>query len=165
MSPGVGGRRLAWFAITAVLVVAGSSCSIDAEGAPRDIDVRDQGDLRVNFDQAAGAATGSGRIYLLSPEVIGLTEALAELRRVSGPELLAAFVLGFEIECRVGAAVSPGHYPKGWHITSTCGVFAAAAAAGKLLGLGVQPMVWALGTAATQSAGMTCSDFHLPPRR
>src|SRR5262249_56607147 len=54
----------------------------------------------------------------------------------------------------MGAAVSPGHYPKGWHITSTCGVFAAAAAAGKLLGLGVQPMVWALGTAATQSAGL-----------
>jgi 2-methylcitrate dehydratase PrpD len=80
--------------------------------------------------------------------------AMAELRRVTGPQFLTAFVLGFEIECRVGAAVSPGHYPKGWHITSTCGVFAAAAAAGKLLGLGVQPMVWALGTAATQSAGL-----------
>ena len=80
--------------------------------------------------------------------------AMAELQRVTGPEFLTAFVLGFEIECRIGAAISPGHYPKGWHITSTCGVFAAAAAAGKLLGLGVQPMVWALGTAATQSAGL-----------
>src|SRR5690348_3660504 len=80
--------------------------------------------------------------------------ALAELRGVSGPQFLTAFVLGFELECRIGAAVSPGHYPKGWHITSTCGVFAAAAAAGKLLGLGVQPMAWALGTAATQSAGL-----------
>ncbi|MGE5150509.1 MAG: MmgE/PrpD family protein [Rhodospirillaceae bacterium] len=80
--------------------------------------------------------------------------AMAELQCVTGPEFLTAFVLGFEIECRIGAAISPGHYPKGWHITSTCGVFAAAAAAGKLLGLGVQPMVWALGTAATQSAGL-----------
>jgi 2-methylcitrate dehydratase PrpD len=86
----------------------------------------------------------------LAPAVL----AMAELRRATGPEFLTAFVLGFEIECRIGAAVSPGHYPKGWHITSTCGVFAAAAAAGKLLGLGVQPMVWALGTAATQSAGL-----------
>jgi 2-methylcitrate dehydratase PrpD len=86
----------------------------------------------------------------LAPAVL----AMAELRKVSGPQLLTAFVLGFEMECRVGAAVSPGHYPKGWHITSTCGVFAAAAAAGKLLGLGVAPMVWALGTAATQSAGL-----------
>jgi 2-methylcitrate dehydratase PrpD len=86
----------------------------------------------------------------LAPAVL----AMAELQRVTGPEFLTAFVLGFEMECRIGAAVSPGHYPKGWHITSTCGVFAAAAAAGKLLGLGVQPMVWALGTAATQSAGL-----------
>jgi 2-methylcitrate dehydratase PrpD len=80
--------------------------------------------------------------------------ALAELRRVTGPELLLAFVLGFEIECRVGAAVSPGHYPKGWHITSTCGVFGAAAGAAKLLGLRQDQVVWALGNASTQSAGL-----------
>ncbi|MFO1160209.1 MAG: MmgE/PrpD family protein [Reyranellaceae bacterium] len=80
--------------------------------------------------------------------------ALAELRRVSGAELLAAFVLGFEIECRVGLAVSPGHYPRGWHITSTCGVFGAAAGAARLLGLGADRTVWALGSAATQSGGL-----------
>src|SRR6476620_3118607 len=80
--------------------------------------------------------------------------ALAELRRVTGPELLLAFVLGFEIECRVGAAVSPGHYPKGWQVTSTCGVFGAAAGAAKLLGLDSDRTRWALGTASTQSAGL-----------
>src|SRR5690349_5506934 len=58
--------------------------------------------------------------------------AMAELRTVSGRDLLLAFILGFEIECRVGGAVSPGHYPKGWHITSTCGVFGAAAGAARL---------------------------------
>jgi 2-methylcitrate dehydratase PrpD len=80
--------------------------------------------------------------------------ALAELRRVTGPELLLAFVLGFEIECRVGGAVSPGHYPRGWHITSTCGVFGSAAGAARLLGLSEQQVVWALGNASTQSAGL-----------
>ena len=80
--------------------------------------------------------------------------ALSELRRISGPELLTAFVLGFEVECRVGLAVSPGHYPRGWHITSTCGVFGAAAGAAKLLNLSSQQIVWALGTASTQSAGL-----------
>jgi 2-methylcitrate dehydratase PrpD len=80
--------------------------------------------------------------------------SLAELRRVTGPELLLAFVLGFEIECRVGGAVSPGHYPKGWHITSTCGVFGSAAGAAKLLGLNENQVVWSLGNAATQSAGL-----------
>ncbi|CAN5809202.1 MmgE/PrpD family protein [soil metagenome] len=80
--------------------------------------------------------------------------ALSEVRRISGPQLLLAFVLGFEIECRVGAAVSPGHYPKGWHITSTCGVFGSAAGTAKLLGLSIDQVVWALGNASTQSAGL-----------
>ncbi len=80
--------------------------------------------------------------------------SLAEMRRVTGPQLLMAFVLGFEIECRVGGAVSPGHYPKGWHITSTCGVFGSAAGAAKLLGLNAKQIVWTLGNASTQSAGL-----------
>jgi len=80
--------------------------------------------------------------------------ALAELRRVTGPELLLAFTLGVEVECRIGNAISPEHYARGWHITSTCGFFGAAAAAGKLLGLDAERMLWALGAAATQSSGL-----------
>ena len=80
--------------------------------------------------------------------------ALAELRQVSGPDLLLAFVLGNEIQARIGLAISPSHYNRGWHITSTCGVFGAASSAGKLLGLDQRQMVWALGTAATQAAGL-----------
>ena len=62
--------------------------------------------------------------------------ALAEFRQVSGKDALLALVLGNDIQARIGLAISPQHYNKGWHITSTCGVFGAAAAAGKLLGLG-----------------------------
>jgi 2-methylcitrate dehydratase PrpD len=80
--------------------------------------------------------------------------ALAELRRVSGTDLLLAFVLGQEAQARIGLAVSPGHYNRGWHITSTCGIFGAAAGAGKLLRLDETKMVWAIGTAATQSSGL-----------
>src|SRR5277367_6396327 len=61
--------------------------------------------------------------------------ALAEQRGLSGAAMLHAFILGCEVECRIGNAVSPGHYARGWHITSTCGVFGAAAASAKLLGL------------------------------
>ena len=86
--------------------------------------------------------------------VVPAVFALAELRRVSGDELLHAVVLGVEAECRIGKAVTPSHYRRGWHITSTCGVFGAAAAAGKLLGLDRQRMMWALGNAAAQSAGL-----------
>ena len=79
--------------------------------------------------------------------------ALAELRPVSGADLLHALVLGVEAECRIGNAVSPAHYRRGWHITSTCGVFGAAAAAGKLLGLDRRQMVWALGNAQRNRPG------------
>lgn len=80
--------------------------------------------------------------------------ALAELRPVAGRDLLLAFALGVEIECRIGNAISPEHYARGWHITSTCGALGAAAAAGKLLSLDTERMVWAIGAAATQTGGL-----------
>jgi len=63
-------------------------------------------------------------------------------------------VLGVEIECRLGNAVSPGHYQRGWHITSTCGVFGAAAASARALGLDELRTLWALGNASAQSCGL-----------
>jgi 2-methylcitrate dehydratase PrpD len=89
--------------------------------------------------------------------------ALAELRRVSGADFLLAFILGNEIQARIGLAISPSHYERGWHITSTCGVFGAASGAAKLLGLDQRRMVWALGTAATQSAGL-CECLGTPAK-
>jgi 2-methylcitrate dehydratase PrpD len=80
--------------------------------------------------------------------------ALASMQRVPGADLLNAFILGAEIECRIGNAVLPGHYRRGWHITATCGVFGAAAAAAKLLGLDARRLVWALGNASAQSSGL-----------
>jgi 2-methylcitrate dehydratase PrpD len=92
--------------------------------------------------------------------------ALAERLPVKGDEFLHAFILGVEVECRIGNAVYPAHYDIGWHITCTAGVFGAAAAAGRLLGLSEQQMVWALGIAATQACGLRemfgtmCKPFH-----
>lgn len=80
--------------------------------------------------------------------------ALAQTRRISGRDLLAAFVVGVEVECRLANAVSPWHYQRGWHITATCGVFGAAAATGRLLGLDPARMLWALGNASAQSSGL-----------
>jgi 2-methylcitrate dehydratase PrpD len=101
-------------------------------------------------------------IHPTSP-VAPVVLALAELRRVSGPELLLAFVLGNEVQARIGLAISPNHYSRGWHITSTCGVFGAAAASGKLIALDEPRMVWALGTASTQSSGL-CECLGTPAK-
>ncbi|MGC1776677.1 MAG: MmgE/PrpD family protein [Xanthobacteraceae bacterium] len=89
--------------------------------------------------------------------------ALGELKHVSGRDLILAFVLGQEVECRVGLAISPSHYNRGWHITATCGVFGAAAGSGKLLGLSPAQMVWALGSAATAAAGL-CECLGTPAK-
>ena len=89
--------------------------------------------------------------------------ALAEFRQVSGKDALLALVLGNDIQARIGLAISPQHYNKGWHITSTCGVFGAAAAAGKLLGLGEGALVSALGIASTQSSGL-CECLGMPAK-
>ena len=80
--------------------------------------------------------------------------AMAEAKGLSGAAALHALILGIEVACRIGNGVSPGHYARGWHITATCGVFGAAAASAKLLGLSRGQIVHALGIAASQSAGL-----------
>jgi len=59
-----------------------------------------------------------------------------------------------DVECRVGNAISPGHYRRGWHITSTCGVFGAAAGVAKLMDLSAQRIAWALGNASAHACGL-----------
>jgi 2-methylcitrate dehydratase PrpD len=86
--------------------------------------------------------------------VVPAALGLAEQRGLSGAEMLHAFILGAEVECRIGNSVSPGHYGRGWHITSTCGVFGSAVASAKLLGLNAEQTWHALGIAASQSAGL-----------
>lgn len=80
--------------------------------------------------------------------------AHAESAGCSGADLLRAFILGGEIECRLGNAVSPYHYGRGWHITSTCGIFGAAVGVGALIGLSEEQFGWALGNASTQASGL-----------
>ncbi|WP_075215801.1 MmgE/PrpD family protein [Mongoliimonas terrestris] len=92
--------------------------------------------------------------------------AVAEHRPVSGEDFLAAQIVGVEVACRIGNAVYPDHYDRGWHITGTTGVFGAAAAVSRLLGLDAERTTWALGIAATQASGLRemfgtmCKSFH-----
>jgi 2-methylcitrate dehydratase PrpD len=86
--------------------------------------------------------------------VVSAILALSEYHPVSGKDFLNALVLGVETECRIGNSVYPEHYDIGWHITGTAGVFGAAAAAGKILELSEQQMIWALGLAASQPVGL-----------
>lgn len=86
--------------------------------------------------------------------LFGALFAQAETIPVTGRDLLRAFVIGGEIECRIGNAVTPWHYERGWHITSTCGVFGTATAVGVLMDLDANRMLHALSIAAVQSGGL-----------
>ncbi|HKV21351.1 MAG TPA: MmgE/PrpD family protein [Mycobacterium sp.] len=80
--------------------------------------------------------------------------AAAELVPVSGQAAIDAFVAGFEVQTRVAVAAGPGHYDAGWHVTGTVGHIGAAAATARLLGLSAEQTLAAIGTGATQAAGM-----------
>src|SRR5499433_3369156 len=98
--------------------------------------------------------THSHNIIHPAGPVLSAILALSEHHPVSGSDFVNALVLGVDVECRIGNSVYPKHYDAGWHITGTAGVFGAAAASGKLLGLSEQQMLWALGLAATQPVGL-----------
>lgn len=86
----------------------------------------------------------------VAPAVFALGEEIG----ATGAEVLHAFLLGGEVACRIGNAVSPGHYARGWHITASTGVFGAAAAAARLLRLSAEQTADALGIAASQSGSI-----------
>ena len=94
--------------------------------------------------------------------------AISEQQIISGRDLLAAFTVGVEIACRIGNLLT-AHFRDGadfWHITNTCGVLGSAAAAGRLLGLTEQQMIWTFAVAGTQACGVRevfgsdCKPFH-----
>lgn len=94
-----------------------------------------------------------GAIVHAGAAVIPAALAAAEMVHADGRRLIEGIVAGYEVAIRLGEAVSPSHYFY-WHNTGTCGTFGSCVAAGKLLGLDKQQMIWAIGNAGTQAAGL-----------
>ena len=80
--------------------------------------------------------------------------AAAEAERLTGRAVLDAYVVGFEIEARLGRLMNPRHYQRGWHCTSTLGTIGAAAAVSRLLGLNARAAGHALAIAASEASGL-----------
>ena len=80
--------------------------------------------------------------------------AMAEHMGNTGREIIDALVIGIDVSCRVGNAMYPDHYDRGWHITGSTGTLGAAAACARLLKLDAQQTAMALGIAASQPIGM-----------
>jgi 2-methylcitrate dehydratase PrpD len=90
----------------------------------------------------------------LSSCLWGAILAVGQARALSGRDVLTAYLAGFEVGARVARAAGPTHYQSAWHVTGVCGHVAAAAAAASALKLSPGAAAHALGTAATQGAGI-----------
>jgi 2-methylcitrate dehydratase PrpD len=86
--------------------------------------------------------------------VLAASLAVAERAGVSGRAFLEAFLVGFEVECKIAEAINPDHYQRGYHSTGTIGTFGAAAGAAKLMTLTREQMPHALGIAASMASGI-----------
>jgi 2-methylcitrate dehydratase PrpD len=103
-------------------------------------------------------AVAEDRVYglLTHPTAPVLSAALAtgESRSISGQDLMTAYHVGVEVECKIAEAIAPRHYEDGFHTTGTCGAIGAAAAAAKVAGLDLHRTLRALGIAASEAAGL-----------
>ncbi len=103
----------------------------------------------LDFDDTHAA----GSIHSSAP-IVPAALAAAEMVGADGQELIAAVVAAYEIQIRLSLALNPtDHYNRGYHPTATCGVFGAAAAAGRLFGLDANAIANAFGIALSQAAG------------
>ena len=103
----------------------------------------------LDYDDVNWHMNGHPTVPLL-PAVLALGQEV----RASGEEVLLAYALGFEVECKLGLGVNPRHYDLGWHATSTLGTLGASVACAKLLRLDVTHTRMALGIAASTAAGL-----------
>ncbi len=75
---------------------------------------------------------------LTHPTIPALSGALVTAQKLGGVDgraFMAAFLTGFEVECKISEWMSPHHYRRGMHSSGTVGTFGAYAAAAKLMGL------------------------------
>jgi 2-methylcitrate dehydratase PrpD len=109
-----------------------------------------------DFDDTQLSAA-KDRVYgLLTHPTVGVLPpsfALCELGNRSGKDLMTAYQIGVEVECKIAEAISPRHYNDGYHTTGTCGSLGSAAACARLRGLNPMQVAYALGVAATEGGG------------
>lgn len=86
--------------------------------------------------------------------VLPVVLALGEKLRISGKEALESYILGVEVEGKIGSAIGVRNYELGWHTTAIAGTIGATAAAAKILKLTPKEIRIALAIAASEASGL-----------
>src|SRR5437867_3218972 len=111
----------------------------------------------MDYDDTQLSTTPDRTFGLLThPTLPPLCAALAICERtgLSGATFLEAFLVGFEVECKIAEAIDPSHYERGFHSSGTAGTFGAAAAAARLLKLNDQQLGHMLAIASSMASGI-----------
>lgn len=103
----------------------------------------------LDYDDCNNSLAGHPSAAVL-PAALSLGEALG----ASGRDVLLAYVTGFETQAHIAHGAHLHHYEKGWHPTSTIGIFGAAAASARLLGLTAGQTATALAIAVSLASGV-----------
>lgn len=103
----------------------------------------------LDFDDTHAASITHASAVVV-PTVLAVAESVAAF----GRDVITATVAGYEAVARLGMATPGAFHARGWHATSTCGAFAAALAAGKLLGLDAARLTHAVGLAGSFASGL-----------
>lgn len=103
----------------------------------------------LDYDDVTTSMRGHPSAPLL-PALLAIGETIGS----SGRDLLDAYVLGFEVECKLGRSIGEPHYALGWHATSTLGTLGAAAACARLRRMDAAQARDALGIAASLASGL-----------
>jgi 2-methylcitrate dehydratase PrpD len=131
---------------TRVATVIGSGAKLSAQNAAF---VNGANTHALDFDDGHtnGSAHPSGAVF---PAVL----ATAEQHGATPQQMIVAAVMGYDVMCRIAAASHPATARRGWHNTAIAGVFGAAAAVAKLLGLDAHRTQHAMGLAGSFSGGV-----------
>lgn len=86
--------------------------------------------------------------------VVPAVQALGEKLGATGREIVSAMVAGYEVQGRLGAALFKPVFKRHFHPQGVFGVFSAAAAAGKLLGLDETQLAHAFAIAGSHASAI-----------
>lgn len=103
----------------------------------------------LELDDTSSSNLGHPTVAVL-PSVL----AAGEERAASGEEVLKAFILATEVECKIGRICAAELHRRGWHASSITGVLGAAAGTGYLYGQDRDTMRNTLGIAASMASGV-----------
>jgi 2-methylcitrate dehydratase PrpD len=155
------GSALAGKGVSPVESLEGFAREMGPTGGPSEIMISRRGSSPL-FAAMVNAASShvaeqddvhNGSVFHPAAVVFPSALAAAQATGASGEALLTACVAGYEVGIRIGEYLGQSHY-KVFHTTGTAGSLAAAAAVGRVLGLGADGMLDAFGSAGTQAAGL-----------